>query len=186
MSKPTMHLKNEDERTKQGGSMDVRGDRGNEDDDDRSDSVLASDDEFEKFLNDEFSQTALPTAPKIPGYHVCWLTTASQYDSVFKRQRLGYALVRQSEMKGFDASNGQVLTGYEGFVTCNEMVLAKIPEGRYQKIMKFFHHDKPLQEEGGIVDKMNAQGERLDDPDEAVAAMEREIAAKKNAVPIFA
>jgi hypothetical protein len=99
---------------------------------------------------------------------------------VFKRQRLGYELVRRSELAGFDASNGQSLGGYEGFVTCNEMVLAKIPEARYQSIMKFFHHTKPLQEEEGVVDKMNrVGGERVADEDDGLIAAQREMAQKR-------
>jgi hypothetical protein len=175
----------EDERTKIGGAPEVRGDRGAEQDSGRDGSGLESDADFEKYLQDEFDQSALPTAPLIPGFHVCWLTTASSYDSIQKRQRLGYVLVRQSELPGFDASNGQSLTGYDGLITCNEMVLGKIADSRYQAIMKFFHHTKPMQEEEGVVGKFNQQGERLTDADDGAAAMEREIAALKNKVPHF-
>jgi hypothetical protein len=115
-----------------------------------------------------------------------WLTTSSQYDSIQKRQRLGYSPVRQSEMPGFDASNGQTLAGYDGHVTCNEMVLFKIPQDRYQKIMTFFHHKKPLEEEEGIIGKFNDQGERLNDRDDGVEAMEREAAAQRRKIPNFA
>ena len=174
----------DDERTKIGGSEDMDDPLGQSTE--MSASGLQSEADFERFLEDEFTQTALPNAPMIPGYHVCWLTTASQYDSVFKRQRLGYELVRRSELNGFDASNGQSLGGYEGFITCNEMVLAKIPETRYQAIMKFFHHTKPLQEEEGSVDKMNkVGGDRVGGEDDGVSAMEQEIAAKCRA-PHFA
>ena len=187
MSKPTLHLGKEDERIKVGGATDVRGDRGYEDDDGRDGSGLASDDaEFAKFLEDEFTQTALPTPPKLAGYHLCWLTTSSQYDSVQKRQRLGYTPVRQSEMPGFDASNGQTLAGFDGMVNCNEMVLFKIPDSRYQQIMNFFHHTKPLDEEHGIIGRFDSQGERLQDADDGVTAMEKEIKALRNKRPTFA
>ena len=170
----------DDERTKIGGAPEVRGDRGAEIDSAREDIG-----DYEKFLEDEFTQSALPTAPLIPGYHVCWLTTASSYDSIQKRQRIGYSLVRSSELPGFDASNGQSLTGYDGLITCNEMVLAKIPMAKYQSIMKYFHHTKPMQEEEGIVGKFNEQGERLKDVDDGAAAMEKEIARLRNKVPVF-
>lgn len=179
---------NMDDRVKLGGAIDIeRGDRGMNDSDssDRTGSGLASDDDFERFLEDEFNQTALPNPPALAGYHLCWLTSSSQYDSIQKRQRLGYTPVRQSEMPGFDASNGQVLAGYDGFVTCNEMVLCKIENKRYQQIMSFYHHKKPLEEEEGIVGKFNAQGERLTDVDDGVKAMEAEVARERLKTPSF-
>lgn len=173
-----------DDRTKIGGAPEVRGDRGAEDDD-RSTTGLVSDDDFEKFMEAEFTNTVLPNPPELQGYHVVWLTTSSQYDSIYKRQRLGYVPVRQSEMPGFDASNGQSLAGHEGFVTCNEMVLFKIPLSRYQQIMAFYHHKKPLEEEEGIVGKFNDQGERLNDRDDGIDAMEKEMAMQRRKTPTF-
>lgn len=185
MAKDTLSLnKGGDERIKIGGAPDVRGDRG-VNDEIEPDQRISTDDEFEKFLEDEFTQTALPNPPALQGYHLAWLTTTSQYDSVQKRQRLGYTPVRQSEMPGFDASNGQSLAGYDGYVNCNEMVLFKIPMDRYQQIMAFYHHKKPLQEEEGIVGKFNEQGQRLGDQDDGIDAMEREMNAKRNKVPTF-
>ena len=174
----------DDDRTKIGGAPEIRGDRGTEDDE-RSTSGLTSDDEFEKFMEAEFTQTALPNPPALAGYHLVWLTTASQYDSIQKRQRLGYQPVRQSEMPGFDASNGQSLAGYDGHVTCNEMVLFKIQQSRYQQIMAFYHHKKPLEEEEGIVGKFNDQGERLNDRDDGIDAMEKEMAMQRRKTPSF-
>lgn len=178
----------EDERTKQGGAPEVRGDRGEYDpgEEDRGESGLLSEDAaFEKFLEDEFTEAVLPTPPKLTGYHLVWLTTTSTYDSIQKRMRLGYTPVKMSEMPGFDARNGQPgIPGMEGNVTCNEMVLFKIPEDRYQKIMAHFHHKKPLQEEEGIVAKFDQQGERLKDAEDGVTAMEEEMRAKRK-VPHF-
>lgn len=178
--------KTDDERVKIGGAHDVRGDRGYNDEPDSGRDDMAMDD-FEKLLEDEFTQTALPNPPALKGYHLVWLTTSSQYDNVQRRQRLGYTPVRQSEMPGFDASNGQTLAGYDGLITCNEMVLCKIPEPQYQKMMGFYHHKKPLVEEEGIVGKFNnaEHGERLGDADDGVAAMEREISAQRNKMPTF-
>lgn len=178
----------EDERTKIGGALDIRGDRGigDESDNDRDGSGMTSDDDFEKFMEAEFTQTALPNPPALRGQHLAWLTTQSQYDSIQKRQRLGYVAVRQSEMPGFDASNGQTLAGFDGHVTCNEMVLFKIAEKRYQTIMGFYHHRKPLEEEEGVVGKFNDQGERLNDRDDGVDAMEREAAIQRRKMPSFA
>lgn len=174
----------DDERTKIGGALDIRGDRGT-DDNDRETSGLASDDDFEKFMEAEFTQTALPNPPALKGYHLTWLTTSSQYDSVQKRQRLGYQPVRQSEMPNFDASGGQTLAGFDGYVTCNEMVLFKIQEDRYQKIMAYYHHKKPLEEEDGVVGRFNDKGERLKDADDGIDAMEKEAELQRRKVPTF-
>ena len=185
----TMHLnKGGDSRIKQGGAPEVRGDRGAEDVEDvvgRDSGLLSESDEFERMLQDEFSQTALPSPPMLPGYHLVWLTTTSQYDNIGKRQRLGYTPVRQSELPGFDPSNGQTLEGYDSLVHCNEMVLFKIPEQKYQQIMGFFHHKKPMEEEEGVVSRFNSQGERLKDADDGVTAIERELAEKRK-MPTFA
>lgn len=181
MTKPKNY---DDERIKIGGAPEVRGDRGLNDETDTGRDMDM--DAFEKLLEDEFTQTALPNPPGLKGYHLVWLTTTSQYDNIQRRQRLGYTPVRQSEMPGFDASNGQTLAGYDGLVSCNEMILCKLPELQYQKMMAFYHHKKPLSEEEGIVGKFNAQGERLkDEGDDGVAAMEREIAAAQRKTPLF-
>lgn len=179
-TKPTQ----EDARTKIDAGAAIRGDRGAEDDD-RDNTGLVSDDSFEKFMEAEFTQTALPNPPALRGYHLVWLTTNSQYDSIHKRQRLGYQPVRQSEMPDFDASGGQSLAGYDGFVTCNEMVLFKIQEDRYQKIMAYYHHKKPLEEEEGVIGRFNDKGERLDDRDDGVDAMEKEAAIQRRKTPVF-
>ena len=178
-----MATKQTDERVKIGGALEMRGDRGSEVDEVRE--TMGTDEEFEKMLQDEFSQSALPNPPKLDGYHLAWLTTTSQYDSVQKRQRLGYTPVRQSDMPGFDATNSASLVGYDGYVQCNEMVLFKIPMDRYQQIMGFFHHKKPMEEEQGIVDNFKSKGERLDDPDDGVDAIERELKEARKKMPIF-
>lgn len=147
-----------DERLRRDTGMEARGDRGVSEDVERiTDTGLLSDDELDKFMAAEFDQTALPTPPSMPGWHLCWLTTTSPYDSLQKRQRLGYVPVRRSEMPGFDASNGQQLANFETFVTCNEMILCKLEEARYQALMRYFHHKRPLDEEEVIVSKLKAQ-----------------------------
>ncbi len=133
---------------------DVRGDRGTSAEGGISseDQGLVSDSgEFQKLLESGFQQTALPQPPALPGWHLCYLTSQSKYDTLQNRSRLGYQPVRRSEMPGFDPSNGTELVGHEGFITCNEMILCKIPEPRYQQLMAYLHHQKPLEEETGII-----------------------------------
>lgn len=142
-------------RTRRGDDPDARGVRGVAEDAERAgDEGLLSVDELEKLIRDEFEHTSLPNPPVIPGYHLCWLTSTSQYDSIAKRTRLGYQPVQSSEVPNFDPSNGQSLGGYEGFVTCNEMVLFKIREDRYKIIMNYFHHKRPLEDEESIIRKV--------------------------------
>lgn len=152
-----------DERLVRSAAPNVRGDRGASEDAQRTkETGLLSDLEMENLIRDEFEQNELPQPPAIPGWHLCWLTTMSQYDTVQKRQRIGYQPVRRSEMPNFDPSNGQELARFEGFVTCNEMVLFKIEEARYQALMRYFHHKKPLEEEAGILAQIQSQSSQQD------------------------
>jgi hypothetical protein len=156
MPKPnTTSAKSADDRTRRDNAPSVRGDFSARQDADRtSQTGLMSTDELDQFLRDEFDQVALPNPPKMPGYHFCWMTTTSSYDSIAKRQRLGYTAVRRSELPGFDPSNGKDLEQYEGFITCNEMVLHKVPEERYQGIMKYFHSTRPAEDTQAILAKI--------------------------------
>lgn len=141
-----------DERVVRAGADEAREDRGVVEDADRAGlGDLMSAEDYEALVRNEFEQTALPKPPAMPGWHLCWLTTTSQYDNIAKRQRVGYRPVRASEMPGFDPSNGQSLERFEGFITCNEMVLHKIPEAYFQQMMKYFHHTKPREDEQGTL-----------------------------------
>jgi hypothetical protein len=78
--------------------------------------------ERRKMWSDEWTQSALPKVPDIPGWHLCWLSTTNGYDSIDKRMRLGYVPVRAEELPGFD--NYRVKAGEDiGFIACNEMRL---------------------------------------------------------------
>jgi hypothetical protein len=105
--------------------------------------------ERRKMWSDEWTQSALPKVPDIPGWHLCWLSTTNGYDSIDKRIRLGYVPVRSDELPGFE--NYRVKAGeHTGYIACNEMLLFKIPMDQYQEIMAHFHHDAPLEEANKI------------------------------------
>ena len=105
--------------------------------------------ERRKMWSDEWTQSALPKTPEVPGWHLCWLSTTNSYDSIDKRIRLGYVPVRADELPGFE--NYRVKAGeYSGFIACNEMLLFKIPQERYQQVMAHFHHEAPLEEANKI------------------------------------
>lgn len=112
--------------------------------------------ERRKAWSDEWTQSALPKTPEIPGWHLCWLSTTNSYDSIDKRMRLGYVPVRADEITGFDTY--RIKSGENtGFIACNEMVLYKIPMDLYQDVMLQMHHEKPMEE----ADKIRVQVENL-------------------------
>lgn len=152
-----------DDRVRRDSAPAARGERGVAEDAARANETgLVMDvSELEKMLTSEFDQVALPTPPQIPGWHLCWLTTGSQYDSVQKRQRLGYLPVTQSELPHFETA-GAASAQFEGAITCNEMVLFKIRSEAYQAIMQHFHHKRPLAEEQSIYEKIAAKASEED------------------------
>ena len=139
-----------DSRLKKSISSGSRETRAREDDSRKApeDSFVSSE-ERRKMWKDEWTQRALPDAPHIPGWHLCWLSTTNSYDSIDKRVRLGYVPVKIEEVPSFE--NYRVKAGeHVGYVACNEMLLFKIPEEVYQAIMTHFHHDQPLEEANKI------------------------------------
>lgn len=112
--------------------------------------------ERRKMWSDEWTQSALPKVPEIPGWHLCWLSTTNGYDSIDKRMRLGYVPVKADELAGFD--NFRVKAGEDvGFIACNEMRLYKLPMEVYQEVMTQMHHEAPNEE----ADKVQIQIEQL-------------------------
>lgn len=108
-----------------------------------------SDDERVDMLRMSMFQSALPDLPQIEGYHVCWLTTANPRDSLVGRERIGYELIRASELPEFEfpaQKGGQ----YDGYIVVNEMIAAKLPLRLYQRFMANNHHQEPLREEERI------------------------------------
>jgi hypothetical protein len=94
----------------------------------------------------QFFQSALPDLPKIPGYHVCWLTTTNPRDPIHARIRLGYTPIKESEVPGY--SSLKITSGeHAGCIGVNEMVAFKLPMHLYKAYMREVHHDAPLEEE---------------------------------------
>ena len=104
-------------------------------------------------FRDRWQNSALPDLPEniIPGFHLCWLSTTNNYDSIDKRMALGYEPVKASELgKGFE-NLGKMSSGkFEGCVSCNEMVLFKLPEEIYQEVMRMMHLEDPLEHQRNI------------------------------------
>lgn len=104
-----------------------------------------SDDARLEMFRQQFFQAALPDLPKIPGYHVCWLTTQNPRDTINMRMRLGYEPVKPEDIPGWEMTS--IKTGeYVGFIGVNEMLAFKLPLSLYEKYMTEAHHDAPLRE----------------------------------------
>jgi hypothetical protein len=104
-------------------------------------------------FRDKWQNSALPDLPPgvLPGFHLCWLSTTNNYDSIDKRLALGYEPVKASELgKGFE-NLGKMSSGkFEGCISCNEMVLFKLPEEVYQEVMRMLHLEDPLEHQRNI------------------------------------
>lgn len=105
-----------------------------------------SDDERVAEFRQQFFQSALPDLPKIPGYHVCWLTTENPRDPVHSRMRLGYEPIKESDIPGWE--HASIKTGeWQGCIGVNEMLAFKLPLELYEQYMRINHHEAPLAEE---------------------------------------
>jgi hypothetical protein len=100
-------------------------------------------------FRDKWVNEALPEVPVIPGFHTCWLSTTNKYDSIDKRMSLGYEPVKAADIahlmggSSFDALGKMSSGKFEGCISCNEMILFKIPDEIYQEVMKLLHFDDP-------------------------------------------
>lgn len=105
-------------------------------------------------------QSILPNLPKIKGYHVCWLTTTNQGDSIPSRMRLGYVPIRPAEVPGFESMSLKT-AAYGECIGVNEMLAFKLPLRLYQMYMKEAHHDQPLAEEEKLTDAIEVMKEEM-------------------------
>jgi len=129
-----------------------------------SESDIARKERLDAF-RDKWQNSALPDIPRdaIPGFHLCWLSTTNTYDSIDKRMALGYEPVKAAELgKGFEALGKMNSGKFEGCVSCNEMVLFKLPEDVYQEVMRMLHLEDPLEHQRNITAQVRdtAQGNK--------------------------
>jgi hypothetical protein len=142
--------------------------------------------ERRKMWSDEWTQSALPKTPVIPGWHLCWLSTTNNYDTIDKRMRLGYVPVTADEIPGFDSY--RVKAGeHVGHVSCNEMLLFKLPMDVYQDVMAQMHYEAPREEVERIFSQADAgakdsSGRKLVQME---AGMDRFDQQQPNRAPVF-
>jgi hypothetical protein len=143
--------------------------------------------ERKKMWSEEWTQSALPKLPSMDGWHLCWLSTTNSYDSIDKRIRLGYVPVKSEELPGYE--DYRVKSGeHVGYISCNEMLLFKLPMDIYQEVMTHMHHDKPREE----AEKIKIQLENLQGRDSSgrqLMGVEGEgfgsIEQQPNKTPVF-
>ena len=92
------------------------------------------------------TNTLLPNPPQMEGYHCVWLTTTNQKDSIEHRQRLGYQLVKRSELPDFALNSQKSGELTDDRIMINEMVLAKIDIDDWKADMIDMHHTQPIEE----------------------------------------
>lgn len=103
-------------------------------------------------LRKQSFQNALPDLPPVQGYHVCWLTTSSTYDTIAGRMNRGYEPLLMEDCPGWTFNNVKG-AAHEGWpISCNEMVAAKLPQDLYEAMMKYFHHELPNGEESRLAE----------------------------------
>jgi hypothetical protein len=143
--------------------------------------------ERRKMWSDEWTQSALPKTPVIPGWHLCWLSTTNNYDTIDKRMRLGYVPVTADEIPGFDSY--RVKAGeHVGHVSCNEMLLFKLPMDVYQDVMSQMHYEAPREEVDRILSQAESAGAKDSSGRRLVqveAGMDRYDQQQPNRAPVF-
>lgn len=113
-----------------------------------------TDDERLAMFQQTLFNDVLPDLPDIPGYHVCWLSTTHQSDSIPRRMRLGYTPIEPHEVKGMEFAT--LKTGeYSGLIGINEMVGFKIPLSLYHRFMQEAHHNEPARQAGMIASQID-------------------------------
>lgn len=124
--------------------------------------------------SEEWTQSALPKLPNLDGWHLCWLSTTNSYDSIDKKIRQGYVPVKSEEFPGYE--NYRVKSGeHVGYISCNEMLLFKLPMDIYQDIMLYQHHEKPREEEEKIrIQQEQLQGAARDSRGRSLVSVEGE------------
>lgn len=117
--------------------------------------VELSDAELLRRFRTSMLNSVLPDAPEIPGFKLCWVPETSNniFDTVEFRKKLGYEVVKASEVPKFQSTSnrsGQV----EGCVSHQELILMKIPYRIWQMYMAENHHTSPLDQERAIKQKI--------------------------------
>lgn len=103
-------------------------------------------------------QASLPNLPRIPGYHVCWVSTTHPSDTPQGREQLGYTYIERAEVPEFTYTD-QRSSDFPGVVSWREMIGMKLPLSTYQLYMEELHHNEPARSEETIFNEALQAGE---------------------------
>jgi hypothetical protein len=117
-----------------------------------------TDEERVELLKRANFQSSLPNLPRIPGYHVCWVSTTHPSDTPQGREQLGYTFIQREEAPTF-TYHDQKSADFPGVITWREMVGMKIPLSTYQLFMEELHHNEPARQEESIYNEALQAGE---------------------------
>ncbi len=114
----------------------------------------------------EWNDDILPAIPNDSKFHYCWLSTNNSADPIYRRLKVGYELVRSSDMPEFGEQHRVKSGEFEGCIAINEVILARIPLAFYDEIMRIMHYERPNEEEellkaNMISDEEDSTGKRL-------------------------
>jgi hypothetical protein len=153
-----------DERLKKATGEVTRGDRSTADNSrTQQNGTILSDEERRRALRQDWIQEVLPTAPDMPGFHCCWLSTTNSTDPIYKRMQRGYMPVKATEIPGFGTQFMTKGGEFDGCISCNEMLLFKIDKQTFNDLMVIYHHDMPLEQEAAIRERVQSTQERDSD-----------------------
>ena len=178
-----------DDRLKKTSGVEVRGSRDNADVARKEDGGSLSAEERRNLLRKDWVQEILPSFPAPAGWHYCWLSTTNSTDPLHKRMQMGYVPVKATEIQGFNSSQ-YILKGsggeFEGCIACNEMLLFKVEEQRYQDLMTIYHSDLPAEQEQSIKERMVGAQDRDSSGRGLVTTEGFERLGSRNPTPHFA
>ena len=118
-----------------------------------------TDEERVELLKRANFQSSLPNLPRIPGWHVCWVSTTHPNDTPQGREQLGYEYIRREEVPEF-TYHDQKSDQFPGVVSWREIVGMKIPLSTYQAFMEELHHNEPSRQEEAIYNEALQVGEQ--------------------------
>lgn len=118
--------------------------------------------ERKALLRQEWQADLLPQITDPKGcWHYCWLSSNNSSDPIYRRIKLGYEVVKFSEMSTLGVQNQMTAGEFAGCVSINEMILARLPNELYNELMLINHHERPLNEEellrANAISKMDEQ-----------------------------
>lgn len=107
-----------------------------------SDSVRAQ--ERRGLLRD--TNTLLPAAPEVPGFHSMWATTTNNKDTPETRMRQGYSYITRAEAPNFQFITMKASESPDDRITVSEMVAMKIPLEMWKSDVLDLHYDFPKEQ----------------------------------------